>query len=103
MTNIDIKHLHEHGFLDAEATVIALLCAAGWDKDGAAAVLANATPDGPRRNRKWTDTERHAVKAAYEGGTPIRIICATFGITKGQLAGQVACNGWLRPTDGVTA
>ena len=92
-----VKHLYEHGFLNAEDTIVALLTAAGWDRDGAAAVLANATPDGTRKNRKWTDAERDAVRTAYEGGTPIKVICATHAITKSQLTGQVAQNGWRRP------
>lgn len=94
--NTDIKHLYEHGFLNAKDTVIALLTMAGWDKDGATAVLAEI-PAPQKKNRKWTNADRDALKEAYESGTPVNVILTTFGITKNQLVGQRTHGGWRRP------
>lgn len=103
---MNIRQLHEQGFLDATKTVIAVLCDNGWTMDEAQALLAsavNAAVDEaiaakrltPRR--KWTAAERDRFRTMYLAGEGADVICATLGLTKNQFIGAVSRDGLRRP------
>lgn len=103
---MNIRQLHEQGFLDATKTVLAVLSDNGWTMDEAEALLATVVASAvdeavtdkrltPRK--KWTDAEREQFRTMYLAGEKASVIRATLGLTENQYIGAVSRDGLRRP------
>lgn len=103
---MNIRQLHEQGFLDATQTVLAVLCDNGWTVDEAQAIFATAIDSAfdeavaAKRltlRRKWTDADRERFRTMYLAGEKASVIRATLGLTQNQYIGAVSAGRLRRP------